>query len=72
MTQVLYVRVPDEIKERLDALASETGLSLRAVAEVVLSKGLGIPPDSLRVIKLLGLLGDDESIPADRKPETIP
>ena len=40
MTKVLYVRVPDGVKDELDRLASESGYSLATVASHVLARGL--------------------------------
>ena len=40
MTEVLYARVPAEVKAELDRIADETGLSLTMVTVEVLRRGL--------------------------------
>jgi antitoxin component of RelBE/YafQ-DinJ toxin-antitoxin module len=40
MNVVLYVRIPEDVKADLDALAEASGLSLTRVTAIVLARGL--------------------------------
>lgn len=40
--EVLYARINSELKAELERLASESGLSLAQVAEIVIARGLGM------------------------------
>lgn len=52
-TAALYVRVSKELKERLDELAKQSGLSLAVVAEHLLSRALGSTTVSERLDMLI-------------------
>lgn len=59
MTAVLYVRVPDEVKQELQSLVEQTGLSLAKVTEIVLLRGLGQTWESLSGVQKLNAILDD-------------
>jgi hypothetical protein len=49
-TAVLYLRVGVDVKEALDELATETGLSMRTVVEELLRAQLRLPRRSTRAV----------------------
>lgn len=51
--RVLYVRVPDEIGDRVDALAAGSGLTLTAVVVEILRRGLQLPSPVETLDKLI-------------------
>lgn len=56
-TATLYVRIDSELKEALDNLAKESGLSIREIAEIVIAKGLGMEK-SARINRVQELINE--------------
>jgi predicted DNA-binding protein len=46
-SRVLYLRVPTEVKDRIDKIAEESGATINAVAIRILERGLGIKSSSI-------------------------
>lgn len=46
-SRILYLRVPIEVKDRINKIALESGATINAVAIRILERGLGIKTDSI-------------------------